>query len=108
VSYFRHHVFCCTNERPADHPRGCCGAERGQAIADAFKKHMRIHGIDESRANKAGCLDRCELGPCVVVYPEGIWYRIDDIEHDVSLIVQQHLRDGRPVERLQLPERGEL
>lgn len=105
MSYYRHHVFCCTNQRDEGHPRGCCGAERGQAIADAFKRHMRANGIEQSRANKAGCLDRCELGPCVVVYPEQIWYRINDIENDVGRIVVEHLRDGVPVAALILPER---
>lgn len=108
MSYYRYHVFSCTNERAADHPRGCCGAERGAAIAEEFKRQMRLHGIEESRSNKAGCLDRCELGPCVVVYPEGTWYRIEEIETDVAAIVTQHLRDGRPVARLQLPARDEL
>jgi (2Fe-2S) ferredoxin len=51
--------------------------------------------------NKAGCLDRCELGPVAVVYPDAVWYTFVD-EHDIDEIVDSHLRDGRPVERLKL------
>ncbi len=105
--YYRHHVFVCMNDRPAEHPRGCCGSERGGQIRDALARHMRATGAGQSRANKSGCLDRCELGPCLVVYPEQVWYRIDDIETDVAAIVQEHLVGGRVVARLVLPDRAD-
>jgi len=54
------------------------------------------------RVNKAGCLDRCEHGPVIVVYPEAVWYTYVDRE-DIDEIVESHLRDGHPVERLRLP-----
>lgn len=105
AGFYDHHVFCCTNERDCAHPRGCCGRERGEAIRARFQQTLRrAHLPQRVRANKAGCLDRCELGPCVVVYPEGVWYRIEDIERDVDAIVHEHLRDGRVVERLRLPD----
>ena len=54
--------------------------------------------VGKVRANKAGCLDFCEQGPTVVVYPEGVWYRIDDPENDVRDIVEQHCKNGKIVE----------
>lgn len=56
------------------------------------------------RVNEAGCLDQCEHGPVVVVYPEAVWYGFVQPK-DVDEIVEQHLKHGRPVERLRLPQR---
>ena len=53
------------------------------------------------RINSAGCMDRCELGPVMVIYPEETWYTFVD-EQDVEEIIQEHLINGRMVERLQL------
>ena len=60
-------------------------------------------GIKRVRANKAGCLDQCEKGPSVVVYPDAIWYG-GVTEADVNEIVEQHILGGRPVQRLLMPE----
>jgi (2Fe-2S) ferredoxin len=54
------------------------------------------------RVNKAGCLDRCAGGPVAVVYPEGVWYSFVDAS-DIDEIVESHLKNGQPVERLRLP-----
>jgi (2Fe-2S) ferredoxin len=105
TSFYDVHLFVCMNERPADHPRGCCGESRGGAIREAFARAMRRHGVTHARANKAGCLERCELGPCVVVYPEAVWYRIDNAEADAEEIVTRHFIGGEIVERLRLPDR---
>lgn len=64
-------------------------------------KELDLNGAGKVRVNKAGCLDRCEEGPVAVVYPEGVWYTYVDRE-DIDEIVESHLRDGVPVERLML------
>lgn len=74
-----------------------------QAYAKGCVKDLGLSGPGEVRVNKAGCLDRCELGPVAVVYPEGVWYTFVD-EQDIEEIVESHLRDGKPVERLRLPD----
>ena len=58
-------------------------------------------GLTGIRVNTAGCLDRCELGCVMVVYPEGVWYTYATTE-DVDEILQTHLRDGGRVARLML------
>lgn len=103
--YFRHHIFTCMNEREQRHPRGCCGARLGQDIRAAFSVQLAMHGVRDCRSNKSLCLDRCEHGPVVVVYPEGVWYRIEDVETDVAEIVREHIVGGNPVARLMLPPR---
>jgi (2Fe-2S) ferredoxin len=99
---FRYHVFVCENRRDPSDPRGCCAARGGEAVREAFKAEIRKRGLKGVvRANSAGCLDACAHGPAVVVYPEGVWYgRVEPA--DVPEIVESHLVNGRPVERLRL------
>jgi len=99
--YFRLHVFFCTNQRGADDPRGCCADKGAVALRDHLKQRVKQAGLKGVRVNNAGCLDRCSLGPVLVVYPDGIWYGADSIA-DIDQIVDQHLLGGKPVERLQL------
>ncbi len=99
---FRHHVFVCENRRPADDPRGCCAAKGSEAIRVALKAEIARRGLKrEVRANAAGCLDACAYGPSIVVYPEGVWYGGVRVE-DVPEIVESHLVNGVPVERLRM------
>jgi (2Fe-2S) ferredoxin len=101
--YYEAHVFCCTNRRPAGHPRGCCADKGSEELRDYMKNRARELGLKKVRINNAGCLDRCELGPTVVVYPEGVWYGKVTLD-DVDEIVDAHIVGGRPVERLLMPE----
>ena len=58
-----------------------------------------MSGAGGVRVNTAGCLDRCALGPVLVVYPEAIWYSYVDRE-DIDEIIEQHLIQGKVVDRL--------
>ena len=71
---FDKHLFICCNRREAGHPRGSCDPTGGEALQKAFKKAIAERGIKRVRANKSGCLDQCEKGPSVVVYPDNVWY----------------------------------
>ena len=70
-------------------------------IAKNRIKALRLNGEGKVRINKAGCLDRCDFGPVMVVYPEGIWYQYVD-QTDIDEIIDQHLVKGEPVERLRI------
>jgi (2Fe-2S) ferredoxin len=97
---FRHHVFVCENVRPPDDPRGSCGGKCGKELREALKAELARRGLKKLvRANGAGCLDACADGPSMVVYPEGVWYGHVAVE-DVPEIVESHLVNGVPVERL--------
>jgi (2Fe-2S) ferredoxin len=102
--YFEAHLFVCCNRRPEGHQRGSCAARGSEKLRDYMKARVKEAGIPHSRVNLAGCLDRCEEGPCLVIYPAGVWYRIETRE-DVDAIIEQHLIGGHPVASLRLPDR---
>jgi (2Fe-2S) ferredoxin len=88
--------------RPPDNPKGCCAAKGSEAIRDRFKQELHSLGLTKQiRANTAGCMDACEFGPTVVVYPDNVWYGGVKLE-DVPEIIQRHLIGGDPVERLRI------
>lgn len=102
-SYYQRHIFFCLNERP--NGEDCCALHGAKEGFDRCKQQVKAAGLAGPggvRVNKAGCLDRCAGGPVAVVYPEAVWYTFVD-EADIDEIVQSHLRDGQPVERLMLP-----
>jgi len=103
MSYFTHHIFCCTNRREAGHTRGCCAEKDAEALRDYMKKRIKELKIPSTRVNNAGCLDRCELGPCMVIYPEGIWYSCKT-KSDIDEVISKHIQGGRIAERLLLPK----
>ena len=99
---FERHVFVCVNRRPDGHQRGCCAAAGGEALRDRLKVAVKNAGLKgRVRVNAAGCLDLCERGAVAVVYPEGVWYG-EVRDDDVDELVQEHLIEGRPVERLRV------
>lgn len=100
--YYQHHVFFCCNQRTDG--RASCEDHGANALRDYCKgrvKKLAMTGKGRTRVNQAGCLDRCEQGPVMVVYPEGVWYRYAD-QADVDEIIAEHLQNGRPVERLRI------
>ena len=104
--FYRAHVFCCTNKRPPEDKRGCCADKGAEKLRDYMKKRAAQMGLKGGvRVNAAGCLDRCELGPCIVIYPEGIWYSPKN-EADIDEILTTHLQKGGRVERLMLPAKA--
>lgn len=102
MSYFERHVFFCTNKR-ANGEACCadCGVDELRAYAKSRCKEMGLNGAGKVRINSAGCLDRCEEGPVMVVYPEAVWYSFVD-EEDVNEIIDSHLVNGEVVERLKI------
>ncbi|QDV35203.1 (2Fe-2S) ferredoxin domain-containing protein [Tautonia plasticadhaerens] len=101
---FSHHVFVCGNVRDPGHRRGSCDPSGDGDLRDAFKKALKRAGLSRtSRANHAGCLDQCEHGPVVVIYPQGIWYG-GVTEQDVPRIVSETLVGGKILDDLLIPD----
>ena len=98
---YRVHVFCCTNQRPQTHRRGCCSTKGSRALCDYMCRLGMAHGIRRIRINHAGCFNVCEHGPVMVIYPDGVWYRYET-EADVEEIFRSHVIGGKRVQRLVL------
>ena len=101
---FDKHIFICGNQRPAGSPRPSCDPSGAGDLHRAFKTCLaKASATILVRANKSGCLEQCEHGPTVVVYPDAVWYGHVTLA-DVEEIVQSHILGGRTVARLQLAE----
>ncbi len=99
---FNKHIFVCENLRPAGHPKGCCAEKGSVEIREYFKSRLKELGLNaDVRANASGCLDACEFGVSVVVYPEQVWYG-GVTKNDVDEIIQSHIINNKPVERLKI------
>lgn len=100
MSYYKKHVFFCTNQR--ENGAACCQDHDAQGFRDYAKdrlKQLKLSGPGKCRINNAGCLDRCKEGPVMVVYPDGVWYRYAN-RADIDEIIETHLLNGRIVDRL--------
>jgi (2Fe-2S) ferredoxin len=108
TAHFEHHVFFCLNVREpiaGEAPRACCGGADAASAQQHAKKRIKglgLNGSGKVRINQAGCLDRCEQGPCLVVYPQGTWYSYVD-NADIDAIINEHIVGGQVVTRLEIP-----
>ncbi|HUN80581.1 MAG TPA: (2Fe-2S) ferredoxin domain-containing protein [Phycisphaerae bacterium] len=103
MAAYERHVFVCTNERESGHIRGCCAAKDSGKIRERLKELVKQRGLARKvRVNASGCLDQCEHGVTMVVYPEAVWYGFVKMT-DVEEIFESHIVGGNPVARLQLP-----
>ena len=94
------HVFCCINRRPETHRRGCCCSKSSESLANYMCRRSMAKARGNSiRINLSGCLNMCEYGPAMVIYPEGIWYRYES-ESDIEEIFDKHVLRGEHVTRL--------
>jgi (2Fe-2S) ferredoxin len=100
---FTQHIFVCGNQRQPGHPRGCCDPTGANALRNALKAAVKSRDLGPTvRVNSAGCLDQCECGPTVVVYPEAIWYGNVQLD-DVPRIVEETVCNGLVLEDLLIP-----
>ncbi len=96
------HIFICTNQRAEGAARKSCGEANGLAIVESFKKKLKERNLPiKLRAQKSGCLDICDFGQTIVIYPEGIFYVGVQLT-DIDEIIEEHIINNRIVERLKL------
>ena len=102
MSYYQRHVFFCCNKREA--PEACCANHGSTELRDYAKQRIKALGLGGKgnvRINQSGCLDRCEEGPVLVVYPDAVWYTYVD-RSDIDEIIDRHILGGEIVERLRI------
>ena len=99
-----YHILVCTNQRPAGHPRGSCGEADAQAVMEKFDMGIESKGLfGKAIVTSTSCMGPCSVGPAVVIYPDGVWYSKVKPE-DVDEILDQHIGQGKKVERLEIPD----
>lgn len=97
---FEKHILVCTNQRPPESGRRSCGNCGGDAIHVRLAELLKQHGLKGCmRVSKTGCLDACELGPALVIYPQELWY-IGVKTEDVDEIFNTSILNDGVVERL--------
>lgn len=97
---YNKHIFICINERASGAVRKSCGEVHGMEIVEGFKKKLKEYNLPiKIRAQKAGCLDICDFGQTLVIYPEGVFYVGVEIT-DIDEIINEHLINNRVVTRL--------
>ena len=100
MNHYTKHLFICTNQKSAG--KQCCANSGGEPFFNYIKKRLKsldLHGPGKIRVSKAGCLGRCSDGPCIVIYPEGVWYAYTTYA-DIDEIIATHLMAEGAVERL--------
>ncbi|MDI9818433.1 MULTISPECIES: ferredoxin [unclassified Legionella] len=104
MNHYAKHVFLCTNQKVAG--KQCCALTGGEPFFSYMKMkllELDLHGPGKIRVSKSGCLGRCSVGPCMVIYPEGVWYSYAT-QDDIDEIIECHLMTGGRVERLLIPD----
>ena len=100
---FTHHIFVCGNQRSCDHPRGCCDPDGNNELRNELKAAAKAKGLGPLvRVNSAGCLEQCELGPTLVIYPQEVWYG-GVKKSDIPRIVDS-LANGTVLDDLRIPD----
>ena len=92
MAIYRSHVLVCGGT-------GCTSGGSAEVIESLRSELVRRKLDGEILVVPTGCHGMCEMGPIVVVYPEGTFYQKVSKE-DIPEIVEEHLYKGRPVERL--------
>ncbi|MDR1508565.1 MAG: NADH-quinone oxidoreductase subunit NuoF [Synergistaceae bacterium] len=96
----RAHVLCCGGTG--------CSSSGSKEIIPALREKLKERGMEnEVKVVETGCHGLCELGPLVIIYPEGVFY-IKVKVSDVDEIVETHLMKGRTIERLLYKEPATL
>lgn len=99
-THYQKHVFICTNQKEAG--KTCCANTGGKDFFHHLKSRMKELGMDgpgKIRVSQSGCLGRCALGPCMVIYPEGRWYTYLTFD-DLDEIITHDFVEGFVVNRL--------
>jgi (2Fe-2S) ferredoxin len=101
---FTHHIFVCGNVREPGNKRGCCDPDGRRELQQAFKQELKKAGlVPLIRANHTGCLEQCEHGPTVVIYPQAVWYGHVSTA-DVPRIVEKTIIGGEILDDLLIPD----
>jgi (2Fe-2S) ferredoxin len=100
----KYHIIVCTTTRPPGNPKGSCGEKgSGDYIPLLFEEMEKHNLFGQVLITESSCLGPCPIGPTMVVYPDGTWYR-GVKSQDIPEIMKEHIINGNPVKRLAIPD----
>ena len=70
----KHHIFVCASFRAAGEAKGVCHRKESGSLLQYLQSELSDRNIDDIMVSSTGCLNLCEKGPVMIVYPEGCWY----------------------------------
>jgi (2Fe-2S) ferredoxin len=87
---YRRVIYICTNMREEE-GRPACAKRGSEALCERIKEEVKKRGLKgKVRAMKSGCMDLCEQGPNVMVFPDGAWHSGVSLD-DVPTLVEKYL-----------------
>lgn len=102
---YKKHIFICENKREDGHARGSCASTNSMELRPIFKEKLKeLNLLADVRPNGCVCLDACEHGNVVVVYPEQVWYGNVTV-NDIDEIIESHIKNDKVVERLTIKDK---
>ena len=97
TSFYKKHVFFCTNKREKN--KRSCGSDEVNSLRSYMKEKIKATGLKGIRVNSSGCLNRCKKGPLMVVYPEGVWFKVTN-KQDIDLIIESYIKNNKVNKKL--------
>lgn len=95
-------IYICDSHKPKVHGGGCCSDKGSQSLLKEFYAALQRHQVNtDVELIPTTCLSQCLTGISVRVWPDQIYYGRVKPE-DVDLIIEEHLKNGKPVERLRI------
>ncbi len=103
--HYDFHVFICQNHRPDNIVKGCCRSKGSDKLLDHMKMLIKNLAVSNSLVTKSGCLNQCDRGIALVIYPQNVWYSVKSID-DISEIVESHIQNNKIVNKLLMEEKN--
>ncbi|SRR5258708_32540224 len=89
---YRRMIFVCMNASHDGEDRPVCAAGSSEAVLKALKEEVKKRGLKgKVRALKSGCMDLCEKGPNVMIWPEGTLCSGVTL-NDVPLLIEKYFK----------------
>jgi (2Fe-2S) ferredoxin len=94
----KHHIFVCGSFRVAGEAKGVCHRKDSTALIQYLQTEIGDRGMDDVLVSSTGCMNLCEKGPLLVVYPDACWY--GDVNEEKIDTILDALEQGEPASEL--------
>lgn len=91
------HLLVCASFRAGGAPQGVCARKGSQNLLAYLESELSDRGMDDVAVTATGCLQACDRGPVVVVYPDNTWYGGIEGEDEIDAVLDA-LEEGTTAE----------